>query len=142
MPFEGLATCLLLPQENRQLAQLKAQLLELALSLLEPSIQLALPKREYVRSHLDGVLLALHVPCCRFGFRRDPPPPLLHGLHPERLGDVRDGFGQPVEGSRARIQSLPYLLPPRIEHRIDGVGGPGAERFSYFFYCRALTLPQ
>jgi len=61
-------------------------------------------------------------------------------LHPERLGDVGDGFGEAVQGGGAGIQAGGEFLPPGVEHRVDGIGRAGAKFFADPFDGGALAV--
>ena len=70
---------------------------------------------------------------------RGAPPALFERLHPERLGDVRDGFGEAVERRGTCVEARGEALPPGIQDRVNGVGRAAADFLADLLNRRALA---
>ena len=116
-------TCgLFFAQQERQFAELQIQLADGALALVQPSVEFALAQGQYVGADFEGLLLFGAGALCGFEFQLGAAAPFVEGLHPERLCDVGDGFGEAVQGGGAGVQAGGEMFPPGVEQGAHGIG--------------------
>lgn len=113
-----------------------------AFAVLEPGIEFALAQGEDMGAQVEVGFALGSASRGATEFLLGTSAAFFEGLHPERFGDVRDRFRQPVQGRRAGIEARGEPLPPGIEEWIDRVGGAAADPLADLLNRRALALAQ
>ena len=129
-------------QQASQFLKLQFECTLGALAVLEPGIEFALAQGEDMGAQVEVRFALGSASRGAVKFLLRPSAAFLERLHPERFGDVRDRFGQTMQGRRAGIEARGQPLPPGIEERIDGVGGAAADSLADLLNRRALALAQ
>ena len=92
-----------LAQQKGEFAQLQIQLGDGALALVQAGVEFAFAQGQDVGANFEGLLLVGGGRSCGFEFELGAAAAFLEGLHPERFGNVGDGFGEAVQGGGAGV---------------------------------------
>ena len=74
-----------------------------AFAILEAGFEFTFAQGEHVRADFEICFRIGGTACIAAELLLSTPAAFVKGLHPEGLGDVRDGFGEAVEGGGARV---------------------------------------
>jgi hypothetical protein len=92
---------LLLAQQAGEFSEAQVEIFDRAVAIAQAGVEFAFAKREDVGAQLEALLVEF----CEAGavalFQNCAAAAFLERLHPERFGDVHNGFGQTVQGGGA-----------------------------------------
>jgi hypothetical protein len=112
--FEGVSAGAFFAQEECQFAELRFECTEGAFAILEARVEFAFAQGQHVGADFEVGFGTEGAACVAAQFLFGTASSFIERLHPERFGDVRDGFRQAVQGGGAGIKPGGEALPPGV----------------------------